>query len=241
MTKSMMVGVLAVALLAGATREARAQGSAEPKLFAGIEFGAQTTQRTVTSTTSFSLYEETASVTTFQPVHNGPVFGGSLGFKLKPAFGIAAGVTMFNARTADATVAASIPDLLFFNRAKSVTATATGLSHSQLGIHLQAVFFRPLSSKLELVLAGGPSIIKVSHDVATATVATGTQNVTTSSASQTGNAFGFNAGGEVNYRLTQKVLFGIFGRYVAATTDLDTVPDLKLGGVQAGLGLRLRF
>lgn len=241
MTKSMMVGVLAVAVLAGAARDAKAQGTAAPKMFAGIEFGAQTTQRTVTSSTSFSLYDETASVTTFQPIHNGPVFGGSIGYKMAPAFGIAAGVTMFNARTADATVAASIPDLLIYNRPKSVTATATGLAHTQLGIHLQAVWFHSLSSKLELALSAGPSIIKVSHDVATASVTTGTQTVTTGTASQSGNAFGFNAGGEANYRISQKVLFGIFGRYLAAKTNLDTVQDLKVGGVQAGLGLRLRF
>jgi len=228
-------------LLAG-VQQAQAQGAApEQKLFAGIEFGAQTTQRTVSSSTSFSLYDETATVTTSQPIHNGPVFGGSVGYRVMPSVGVAVGVTYFNARSSDSAVVASIPDLLFFNRPKTVTATATGLKHTQLGVHLQAVWFHRVSDKLELVLAGGPSIFNVKHDLATATVATGTQNLTTVTASQSKSAIGFNVGGEGNYRLAQNYLVGIFVRYAAGKTDLPAVPDLKVGGLQAGLGLRLRF
>lgn len=240
MTKSMMAGVLTMVMLAGGGQRAFAQGS-ESKIFASLEFGAQVTQRTVASSTSFPLYDETATVSTSQPVHNGPVFGGSVGYRVTPSFGLAVGVTMFNAREGESSVVASIPDLVVYNQPKTVVATATGLKHTQLGLHLQATWFQPVTDKLEIVLAAGPSLIKVSHDVATASVVTGTQNISTVSASQTGNAFGFNAGGEANYRLSSSVLAGIFVRYVAATTDLTDVPDLKVGGLQTGLGLRLRF
>ena len=241
MTKATIVSVVTVGLLAAAAKVSSAQGAADTKMFASIEFGAQPTQRAVTSATSFSLYDETATVTTVQPIHNGPVFGGSVGYRVNPAFGIAGGITMFTARKADATVTAKIPDLFVYDRPKTVVATATGLSHSQLGIHIQAVWFQPVSDTFEVVLAGGPSIIKVSHDVATASVTTGTQNVTTGTTSQSGTAFGFNVGGEGNYRISEKSLIGVFVRYVTAKTDLDSVADLKVGGVQAGLGLRLRF
>lgn len=240
MTKATIVCVLTAGLLAGAARVSQAQNS-EPKMFAGIEFGAQPTQRNVTSTTSFSLYDETATVTTTQPIHNGPIFGGSVGYRVNPAFGVAAGITVFKARSADAVVAASIPDPLIYNSPKNVATSATGLSHSQLGIHIQALWFHPLSDTFELVLGAGPSIISVSHDVATASVTTGTQNVTTGVTSQSGKAFGFNVGGEGNYRITEATLVGIFVRYVTAKTDLDSVADLKVGGLQAGVGLRLRF
>ncbi len=228
-------------LLAG-VQEAQAQGGApEQKLFASIEFGAQPTQRTVSSSTSFSLYDETATVTTSQPIHNGPVFGGSIGYRVMPSIGVAVGVTYFNARSSDSDIVASIPDLFLFNRPKTVTATATGLKHTQLGVHLQAVWFHPVSEKLEVVLAGGPTLFNVKHDLATATVAPGTQNLATAAATQSKSAIGFNVGGEGNYRLAANYLVGIFVRYVAGTTDLPDVPDLKVGGLQAGLGLRLRF
>ena len=241
MTKWTIVGVLTAAMLAGEAGSVAAQGAAEPKLFASLEAGAQPTQRTVTSASSFAVYDETATVTPSQPVHNGPVFGGSLGYKLTPAIGISAGVTLFNARTADATTTASIPDLLVYGQPATVTATATGLAHTQLGIHLDAVWFHPVSSRLELALAAGPSIVRVSHDAVTASVTTGTQALKTATAAESGSAFGFNAGGEGNYRIGQKTLVGIFARYVAAKTDLPSVAGLKVGGLQAGLGLRLRF
>lgn len=241
MTKWTIVAVLASGMLVGEAGRVSAQGTADSKMFASLEVGAQPTQRTVTSAGSFAVYDETATVTTSQPVHNGPVFGGSVGYRFAPALGISAGVTLFKARTAEAMTSASIPDLLVYGQPASVTATATGLSHSQMGIHLDAVWFHSVSSRLELALAAGPSIVRVSHDVVTASVTTGTQALTTGTATQTGSAFGFNAGGEGNYRVGEKALVGIFVRYVAATTDLPGVPDLKVGGVQAGLGLRLRF
>ena len=231
---------MASVLLAG-VQQAQAQGAPEQKLFANIEFGAQPTQRTVTSSTSFSLYDETATVTTSQPIHNGPLFGGSVGYRFMPNVGVAVGFTYFNARSSDSDIVASIPDLLFFNRSKTVTATATGLKHKQLGVHLQAVWFHPVSEKLEVVLAGGPSLFNVKHDLATATVVTGTQNLTTAITTQSKSAIGFNVGGEGNYRLAPNYLLGIFVRYTMGKTDLPAVPDLKVGGLQAGLGLRLRF
>ena len=80
-----MAGLLLVGV-----HQAQAQGAApEQKLFAGIEFGAQPTQRTVSSSTSFSLYDETATVTTSQPIHNGPVFGASVGYRVMPSVGVA--------------------------------------------------------------------------------------------------------------------------------------------------------
>lgn len=79
------------------------------------------------------------------------------------------------------------------------------------------------------------------HDLATATVVTGTQNLTTAVTTQSKSAIGFNVGGEGNYRLAPNYLLGIFVRYTMGKTDLPAVPDLKVGGLQAGLGLRLRF
>ena len=241
MTKSTFAGIVMASVLLAGVQQAQAQGAPEQKLFANIEFGAQPTQRTVTSSTSFSLYDETATVTTSQPIHNGPLFGGSVGYRFMPNVGVAVGFTYFNARSSDSDIVASIPDLLFFNRSKTVTATATGLKHKQLGVHLQAVWFHPVSEKLEVVLAGGPSLFNVKHDLATATVVTGTQNLTTAITTQSKSAIGFNVGGEGNYRLAPNYLLGIFVRYTMGKTDLPAVPDLKVGGLQAGLGLRLRF
>lgn len=229
-------------LMAGVP-QAHAQGAAaaDGKMFASIEFGAQPTQRTITSSTSFSLYDETATVTTTQPIHNGPIFGGSVGYRVMPTVGVSIGLTIFSARSSDAAIVASVPDLLVFNQPKTVTATATGLAHKEVGFHAHAVWFHPVSEKLEVVLAAGPAIVNVKHDVATAAVTAGTQSVTTTTTTQSKSALGFDAGFEGNYRLAPQYLVGLFVRYSSATAQLPDVPDLKVGGLQTGLGLRVRF
>ncbi len=238
----MVVTLMATMLVAGAG-QAGAQGAAasESKMFLGIDVGAQPQQRTTTSSTSFPLYDETATVTTNQPIHNGPVFGVSGGYRVRPNLAIALGVTMFNARSADSSVVASIPDLVFFNRPKVVTAAATGLKHQELGVHIQAVWFHTLNEKIGIALSAGPSLINVKHDLATATVATGTQNVTTATATEKKSAPGFNAGGEATYKLTPRLGAALFVRYVGGKVDLPSLHGLKVGGLQAGLGIRIGF
>ncbi|HUR34287.1 MAG TPA: hypothetical protein VM032_10870 [Vicinamibacterales bacterium] len=242
MTKSTIAGTLMAMVLVTGVSQAQAQGTgSDGRIFASIEFGAQPQQRTTETSTTFPLYDETATIATSQPVHNGPVFGASGGYLVRPTIGVAVGLTIFNARSSDSAVVATIPDLFFFNRPKVVTATATGLKHREVGVHFQAVWFHPVSEKLEVVLAAGPSLISVKHDLATASVATGTQTVTTATSSESKSGIGFNAGFEGNYRLAPRYLAGLFVRYAGGTVDLPSVPDLKVGGLQAGLGLRLRF
>lgn len=242
MTKSTIAGIVTASMLVVSVTRAHAQGGTpESKIFASVEFGAQPTQRNVETTTSFSLYDETATVATSQPIHNGAVLGASGGYRVRPNLGVGVGFTIFNARSSDSAVVATLPDLFFFNRPKVVTATATGLKHRELGIHFQAVWFHPVSDKLELVVAGGPSVISVKHDLATASVVTGTQTVTTTTRSESKSAIGINVGAEGNYRLAPQYLIGIFVRYAGGKVDLPDVPDLSVGGIQAGLGLRLRF
>jgi hypothetical protein len=236
-----MIAALVMTMLASTAGKVRAQGGTERQGYLTIDFGAQPQQRTVAASTSFQLYEETATVNTSRPVHNGPVFGAGGGYRVRPQFGIGAAFTMFNSRSTDASVLARIPDPIFFDRPKTVSATAADLEHKELGIHVQAAWFRPVTDALEIVLSAGPSIINVKHDVATATVATGTQNVTIKTASQSKTGIGFNAGFEGNYLFQPQLGVGLFVRYAGGKVDLPDVPDLTIGGLQAGLGLRVRF
>jgi hypothetical protein len=225
----------------GATAARAQSGSFERKVFGSIDVGAQPQQQTIETSTSFPLYDETATVVTHQPVHNGVSFGLSGGYRTRPDLGFAVGLTFFNARRSDSSITASIPDLTFFNRPRVVTASATGFKHQELGVHFQAVWFRPLTDAIDLSLAAGPSIVNVKHDLATATVATGTQNLVTSIGTEKKTALGFNVGGDGSYALTDRLRALLFVRYIWAKADLPSIPDLRVGGLQTGLGLRMSF
>jgi hypothetical protein len=231
------------ALLAGSARQAAAQSAAtEGQISLNLEVGAQPQQRTIEASSSIPLYDETATFNTTQPVHNGPIFGGSIGYRVGPTIGVAIGFDFFKARASDAAIIASIPNQLRFNQPTTVTATAADLKHSETSVHLQAVWFHPLTDKIDLSLAAGPSIIKVKQDLATnVTVAAGTTNLTISQVTESKNVFGVNLGGDAIYTLNPKAGVGIFIRYVGAKADLPSVQDLSVAGLQAGVRLRVLF
>lgn len=244
MTKSTLAGVMTgVGLLAAAvSAHAQTAGAPESTYFVSAEIGAQPQQQTIEGATTFPLYEETAVVTTSQEVHNGAVFGGSVGYKLTPTFGVALGVTFFDARESDGTVVASIPSNIGFDQPVTATDTVSGLKHSETGVHLQATWFHPLSDRMEIVLAGGPSVFKVKQDLAIdVTVPPGTQTIDVAPRTESKNAWGFNVGLEGNYFFKPQYGLGLFVRYAGAAADLPSVEDLKIGGLQLGLGFRARF
>jgi hypothetical protein len=206
-----------------------------------MEVGAQPQQRTVASSASFPLYDETATVTTSQEVHNGAVFGVGAGYRVRPSVGVGALVTVFNARKGEAAVIAAVPDISFTDRFSTVTTSVAGLRHREVGIHLQAIWFGRVGDRFPVTLSAGPSIVSVKHDIAVANVTTGTQTVATGKTSEKETAVGVNAGGTFEYPFTPTVSAELFVRYAGGTVDLPSAADVKVGGLQIGAGLRYAF
>lgn len=239
MIKATMAAGLATAILAAAT-PAAAQTTRQGEMWVNVDVGAQPQQRSIDSTLAFPLYEETATVTTAQAIHNGPVFGGSVGYRVKPALGVALGVSYFKARESTADAVASIPDTLLFNTFRTVTQSVSGLKHSEFGVHLQAVYFRQMNDKIEVALSAGPSVIKVKQDLIS-NVAVSATGLDVTLGTQSKNVFGVNAGGSAVYAVKPDVGVGLFVRYAGGKADLPSVSDLSVGGLQLGLTLRATF
>lgn len=73
-------------------------------------------------------------------------------------------------------------------------------------------------------------------------VAAGTQNVTPTSTSESGTTGkAGNVGLDLSYLVTTNYGIGAFIRYAGGELNLPTAPNLKVGGLQMGGGLRLRF
>ena len=56
-----------------------------------------------------------------------------------------------------------------------------------------------------------------------------------------GTAKGINIGADISYQFMKMVGAGFFLRYNGGSVDLTTIPDVKAGGLQVGVGARLRF
>jgi hypothetical protein len=238
---AIVVLTLNVAALLAGTHPAAAQGQAAPLMFLNINAGAQPQQRTIATSETFPLYDETAIVTSTHPVSNGPVFDVTGGYRIRPNLAMAVGFSSFSS-TNDSSLQASIPDPIFTDRPRTTGATASGLSHSERAIHLQAVWLVPVTDRLDVALSAGPSIIRVSQELtATVTVPARTQNIDVVHETQSGTAFGVNAGFDGTFMFTPGVGAGLFARWAGGSVDLPSVESLSVGGFQTGLGLRVRF
>jgi hypothetical protein len=236
-----MMLLMMLAVWAGGAYDAIAQDEIVPKGFLNIDAGAQPQRQTITASSSFPLYDETATVTVAQRIRNGAVFDISGGVRIGHNLAAGIGVSQFG-RTGTGTVLASIPNPRFYDQPLPVAINAGDLEHTERAIHGRITWFVPVTDTIDVSVSGGPSFIHVVQGVATGvTVAQGTQNVVIANETQTGNAFGANGGIDVNLKLTPAFGFGLWVRYTYGKLDLPDVKGLKVGGLQGGLGFRARF
>ena len=243
MTKpTIILGLMTTVVLLGTTDAgAQAASSAASVGFITVRVGAQPQRRTIHTSQSFSLYDETATVTSNQPIKHGPMFDISAGYRVRRPLAIAAGVSSFRS-TGNSRVTASIPDPRFFDRPRTVTANTSGLDRSEIGVHVQAAWLVPVTDKIEVAVSAGPSFIRVRQQLTTTvTVPTGTQNITVAQEAQSATALGVNVGFDGTFMFTPRVGAGVFLRYAGGSVDLPAASDVKVGGFQTGLGVRVHF
>ena len=242
MTKTTTIAMIAFTL--GTAVTARAQTPAattDPAIFVSVSGGGQFQSREFTETTTFTLFNETGTVTANQTVGSGFVFDASVGYRLWRRLSVAVGISTFHGSGSAAAIAA-VPDPLHFGRPTIKTFSASDygdLSQTTTAVNFQAVWIKPLTDKLDLWLFAGPSVIHVNQDVASATE---TQNAVATIQSDSGNSGkAGTAGVDLNYRMNARYSVGGFVRYAGGEVDLPSVSKLKVGGVQVGGGVRFRF
>ena len=240
MNKTTILAVLTAALSLAASSPAMAQAQQPTSIFVDVNVGAQTQSRTIESSTSFPLYGETAIINAAQSIDGGALFDISGGYRFMRKFGVALGVSTFS-KSGEGSLVASIPSPIAFNRPAAVTSTATDVKHKELGTHVMFVYFVPVLTNFDVSVFAGPSFFRLTQDILSATVPTGTQTISVARQSQKGNATGANAGINFNYMFRPNYGGGLFLRYAGATVDLPSASGVKVGGFQVGVGLRLRF
>jgi hypothetical protein len=244
MKKKTTIIAMIAALTLGIAVTARAQTpstTADPAIFVSISAGGQFQNRDFTETTTFTLFGDAGTVTANQTVGSGFVFDASVGYRVWRRISAAVGVSTFHG-SGEAAAVVAVPNPLVFGQPTIKTFAASdygNLSQTTTAINFQAVWIKPLTDKLDLSLFVGPSIIHVSQEVASATE---TANATAAikSESETTAKAG-TIGADLSYRLNERYSVGGFIRYAGGEVDLPSVSKLKVGGVQAAGGIRIRF
>ncbi len=248
MNKTSLIALAAGVLLGSTAVSAQ---TAEPRrMFLSVNAGAQMQEHSLDSTFTFPIYGQTAAVNTAQNIETGPLFDLSVGATFWNDIGLAFGYTSFK-ESSDLIGIASIPHPLLLNNPATVEFE-TGAEHREQNIYIVALWFMPITDRLDVAFSAGPSFIRVEQGtLARLDVPEGTQDAIPVIESQSDWATGINIGFDATYLLTRRyALFGDYGvriglggfiRYNGASATLPSGAEVDAGGFQGGAGLRFRF
>ena len=221
--------------LAGAQPSAAA---ADRPLFVDISAGIGAKPSSLTTGTSFTIFGEDGSAATEIAPGLSGLADFRVGYHVHPRIAVAVALSGSQSTVAAATTA-SVPNPIRFNSPTIISLEAPELKRREIGVHLQASYALPLSAGLVLTIAGGPSIVHLQQGVPSVTVSGTTPTIV--SANESGNGFGGNVGADLSTYFSERYGLGVLVRYVAAKVDLPSASGVRVGGVQVGAGLRLRF
>ena len=243
--------------MAMAQAQAPAQGQGQSnawmpaggRIFVAINGLYQPGEETIEQTASYSVYDETATASAIQTVKNGGGmfdFGG--GYRTN-RYGIGISYTQFKSNNS-ASISASIPHPIFFDRPRTASTTLDGLEHTEHVVHVAGLLLRarrqedgrrrvhrPVVFQRHAGLRHRPQRFTESSNFATVSLPVGAAPVKDS-------PVGFNIGGELTYTITPNVAGAFLLRFSRANADFEfegATTSMNVGNVQVGGGVRLRF
>ncbi len=165
---------------------------------------------------------------------------------------LGAGVSLTQvSRPGEAAVTAKYPHPFFFNQPRTATAVAADLDRAETAVHVSAAYLVPATGRFGVALFAGPTFFNLTQDLiddvtVTETYPYDTVAIATGAPSERSeSAVGFHAGADLTWYFTRRVGAGALVRYAAGkksvTGDGGTAFDLEAGGLQIGVGLRVKF
>lgn len=206
--------------------------------------------QTLADAASPTIYAETGSLTADYDVPAGAGFAGAATYRLWKNLGVGVGVSRFST-TFPADVTGSIPYPFLFNRQRTFEGSVADLARKELalGLHLRGLF--QLSPKFGVSAFAGPTRLTVTQDVITTIQYA--ESYPFESAAFSGvqisadkvNKWGVSAGADLAYYFTRNAGIGLGIKYNGGEAELVSLGSesltSKIGGVEFGGGIRLRF
>jgi len=191
-------------------------------------------------------FAEPAVVDTTYAAGAGAGFDVAGGVRVWRSLAVGIDVTRFS-NDDSGTVSAQVPHPFYFNRLRPVAGSASGLTRAETGVHVQLTWLKPIRSRWQLAIAGGPSWFLVNRDLVRDVAVTETFPFDTAQfagvlvSRESGRHVGANGGADLTYLLRRRVGVG-FGINVAhANVPLADGASVSAGGVRMGGGMRFRF
>jgi hypothetical protein len=198
------------------------------------------------------IFDEDGTFSVAQPVDSSAFVDFSAGGRLWR--NVSFGIGFHQGSThSDASVQGSIPHPLFFNQPRAFDTSVADLKRTERAVHVQFGYMLVLSDRVSAHLMLGPSFFKLRQNVVSdvsfsEVAAIATVNVTPVVTERVDTPTGFNVGVDLGFQLYEtsgvNLGAGLLIRYAAASADvllLQNTVDSDVGGVQVGIGARVRF
>ena len=253
--RQFVTGVIMCGVLAGVAADATAQGGTwADRGYVNIGFGVESGSSSLSDTHSFSIYEETATITSDTQWTSGSMIDAGFGVRVWRNLTVGLGYHQ-EENDADGQLTGSIPSPIFFNRPRQLNQDVV-LDRKEKAAHLVIGWVVPVNDKFDLMLFGGPSFFRLEQDApqleqnpiregaSPFTTVTAEIDVVTRKKSLTG----FNVGADATYIIWSnddlRIGAGGFVRFTQAKGEvlqLVNEVDTEVGGIQFGFGGRIRF
>ncbi|MCX6557571.1 MAG: outer membrane beta-barrel protein [Candidatus Aminicenantes bacterium] len=206
------------------------------------------TSETLASTYAPTIYREQASFVTSYEAKKGNTIDAALEYRLSPVLGVEIGASIAS-RDVAAAITASVPHPLLFDAPRQVTGSQ-GYKLKETDLYLNLVYTLKMN-RIGIDLFAGPCYVMAATTLVAEYQVTDAYpytvvNVTYGSKEVKKNAIGFNAGIAAGYYFGNSVGLVLSARYIGAKAKFDTATDVpgvdyKVGGLQAGVGLKIKF
>ena len=249
------VTAIAALLLLAAAQPASAQVGAAwvDRGYFNLSVGFESTSGTLNDSATFTLYDESGTKTVEQNVDSGSLIDFSVGSRVWRNVSVGIGFHR-GANSSEASGTASVPHPVLFNSSRAAAVAAGDLDRSEQAFHLQLGYMILVNEDLSVHVTLGPSFFRLKQDVLSdfSFTETGfpfnTVNADAVIVERSDSAVGVNAGVDVAYELWESDAYrlgaGAFLRYAGASARITVIEnnvDTDVGGLQFGLGLRVRF
>ncbi len=224
-----------------------AQQTPDTRVAVGVSVAGQLAATSFSQSISFEQYAEAGSLSTAYSFRPKPAIDGGVTVRVWGPIGIGVSGSYASSSTT-AEVGASVPNPLVFGQPRQVDGPAD-VAHTEVGVHIQAVYWVEPTPRTELIVSGGPSVFRVDQDFVSDVSYTQSYPYTTATYQsatvlrERQSVTGFNIGGEMGWKWTSHVGLSAGLRYSHATADFaDThATAVTIGGLHVGGGVRLLF
>jgi len=202
---------------------------------------------------TFRLYDETGRLSVSSEVSSGAVLDVAVGGRVSGNFTFGLGFHRTSGSDV-ATVSGNAPHPIFFGRPRTFSKDLEALTRTEQALHISVGYLVSVGEKLDLHVTAGPSQFRFNQQVPVSVTITETSGTfaavqaTVATASRKRNVWGGHVGADLSYPVFESgaavFRLGAYLRYAAASSEFRVVSNsvtTKLGGVQLGAGVRVRF